>query len=571
MLKNGDVVYFKDFKHAETTELITGLGKGKRTLYSGLDNYSEASFELSVLVNDTSGFVDCTFVPLNLDGLPVKEVRWPAPLMADDDKSYAVLNTMQGQLLPSASDFEFSKPLPFDGQMCSESAYMPWWGEITPLGGYMCRVREPWDSAYNIEHKAGGPNRIYIRHLPEKGFMRAPRTVSYCFTPRGSSYVDLCHLYRKIADEEGQGRTLKEKAAQNPLVNELIGSCVMHCAGKTHVTRDSSFYNKEDISKNDSLVPFSHWEERVKMLKRAGLNKLYLHLDGWAEPGYDNKHPDYFPPCEALGGKEGLKRLSDTVRGCGYLFGIHDQYRDYYLDAPSYDIDNAAESADGSVFEMSRWAGGRQNYLCASLAPAYVQRNFKKLFDANIHLDAAYLDVFTCNEADECVNPRHPMSRRECLNYRGQCLNYLTSHNIMPSSEEVNDWAVKYQVFCHWAPYYAEAAIPVPLFNLTWHDSVIIPWMLGENTWGIPKGTNGFLHALLNGGIGYLDENVQGEELKQNIDKIKVLSALNEKVAMHKMVSHEFLNEKRTRQKTTFENGVSVTVDFENNTYNISE
>ncbi|MGC8000413.1 hypothetical protein, partial [Salmonella enterica] len=88
--------------------------------------------------------------------------------------------------------------------------------------------------------------------------------------------------------------------------------------------------------------------------------------------------------------------------------------RDYYLDAPTYDADNAAMSADGTLFSLARWAGGPQNYLCASLAPDYVRRNFEQLFAAGIHLEGTYLDVFTCNELDECVNPHHPMTRREC-------------------------------------------------------------------------------------------------------------------------------------------------------------
>lgn len=98
------------------------------------------------------------------------------------------------------------------------------------------------------------------------------------------------------------------------------------------------------------------------------MDQLYLHLDGWGQPGYDNQHPDYLPPCKEAGGWEGMKELSDTMRELGYMFGVHDQYRDYYMDAPTYDTDNAAMSVDGTLFELARWAGGRQNFLCASLA-----------------------------------------------------------------------------------------------------------------------------------------------------------------------------------------------------------
>ena len=75
----------------------------------------------------------------------------------------------------------------------------------------------------------------------------------------------------------------------------------------------------------------------MRELHELGVEKLYLHLDGWAQPGYDNQHPDYTPACAEAGVWEGMKSLADTMQELGYMFGIHDQYRDYYLTAPSFD------------------------------------------------------------------------------------------------------------------------------------------------------------------------------------------------------------------------------------------
>ncbi len=357
ILRDGREILFAQAGEIRRSHLSTGLGEGESSCYFGFEGYPELSFETRILVNKTTGFADCTFVPLNLTGLEVKEVCWPAPLMADGKGSYAVLNTMQGQLLPSDWPEAVGEKLPFDGQMCSESAYMPWWGEITPEGGYLCYVRQSWDSAYTISHPAGGPTRVFVRFLPSMGSMRYARTVTYCFVPAGSDYVTLCKVYRNIAEEEGRVRTLREKAVQNPNVEKLIGCCVMHVEGKTHVSEGSAYYDKENPEKNDRLVPFSHWTKRVRQLKELGVDQLYLHLDGWGQPGYDNQHPDYLPPCREAGGWEGMKELSDTMQELGYMFGVHDQYRDYYLDAATYDPDNAAMSADGSLFELARWAG----------------------------------------------------------------------------------------------------------------------------------------------------------------------------------------------------------------------
>ena len=78
-----------------------------------------------------------------------------------------------------------------------------------------------------------------------------------------------------------------------------------------------------------------------------------------------------------------------------------------------------------------------RSYLGATQAPYYVRRNFTEIKNHGIHLDGAYLDVFTCNEGDECDNPRHRMSRKECYENRKKCFDFLISRNILPSSEDV--------------------------------------------------------------------------------------------------------------------------------------
>ena len=549
------------------TRRETGLGLSLRKVYRELPGLKDFVCETEMLLCDGETRADFTFSVLSEGKGQVKEVLYPGSLMAEDPGAYAVVNTMQGQLIPVDWPEEVCAKLPFDGQMCSESAYMPWWGEVTPGGSYLAWVRSPWDAKYTISHPAGGPNRIFARHLPSLGRMRYQRTVSFYFLPAGSDYRDLCRLYRDLAEEEGKPVTLRRKAEANPNVEKLIGCGVLHTAGKTHVVPDSRYYDREHPERNESLVPFAHWAERVKQLKQMGVDRLYLHQDGWGQPGYDNQHPDYLPPCRELGGWEGMKALSETLAQQGFLFGIHDQYRDYYLDAPTYDPENACRGADGSIYGHAIWAGGKQNYLCAALAPAYVKRNFESLLAGGIRMQAAYLDVFTCNEADECDHPRHRMTRAQCLEHRARCFHYLTSRGIAPSSEEVNDWAMDSQVFCHWAPYLTGCAVPVPLFNLVYHDCVMIPWKPEAGEWGIPEGTTGFLHCLLNGGMLYLSDTAEGELLAENIRQWQVASELHRQVALEKMTGHEFLSEDRRRQRTSFADGTRVTVDFDRNSF----
>ena len=53
-------------------------------------------------------------------------------------------------------------------------------------------------------------------------------------------------------------------------------------------------------------------EKEARTLHELGVKKLYMHLDGWGQPGYDNQHPDYTPACKEAGGWEGMKSLVDA-------------------------------------------------------------------------------------------------------------------------------------------------------------------------------------------------------------------------------------------------------------------
>lgn len=62
-----------------------------------------------------------------------------------------------------------------------------------------------------------------------------------------------------------------------------------------------------------------------------------------------------------------MRRMLDTMRRCGYLSGLHDQYRDYYLKAESFDEDNAIRNFDGSFYRNDEWPGGEERALCTML------------------------------------------------------------------------------------------------------------------------------------------------------------------------------------------------------------
>ena len=582
-------IYFADAKKISHEEWKTGIGHGILSHFEGFElNGADAgiAFDTIVWIEEVSGDVFFEWVPLSTETVKVKSVYWPGYMEFDEKKDswYTLLNWQQGLLVPNTWKTAVDKVV-FDGFMGTAGAYMPWFGQVKDRAGYIAICEQPWNAAYYTEHPAEGPyTHVGIRWEPSLGKMDYRRVMKYSFV-KDCDYNDLCKIYRNYVIEKGRFKSLAEKAVKTPSIDQLIGSAFLHKGIKTQVMTNSDFYDAENPDKNNHLTPFSVRTEEIKKFHELGVEKLYLHLDGWAEPGYDNQHPDYLPACEKAGGWKAMKELSDTMHECGYLFGIHDQYRDYYYAAKTFDENFATRLADGTIPSHARWAGGPQTYLCATQAPFYVKRNFTEIMDNGIKLDCAYLDVFTCNEGDECSHPWHKMTRRECYEYRNACFEYLLSKGILPSSEEVNDWAIPSLVFCHYAPYdfmldrpgSPKKGIPVPLFNLVYHDCLIEPWMMDK----VSEEEDYMLYAVLNGGAPYLVrdgayQNTDGSfaggveiTIEDQIKRCKVVSDLHEKVAKCEMVRHEMVDGNPEVQRTTFADGTVVTVDFHAQTYQI--
>lgn len=589
-LSGEEKVFFKEAHFIKHETVTNGIGNGIRSIYSGFsldEKESELTFETYVWMEESTKDVFFEWIPIKEQG-EVTMLFWPGAMEFEEGREdwYTLVTAQQGLLIPNTWK-KASKGLSFDGRFCTAGDYMAWFSQIREGKGYIAIALTPWNGFTNLCHPEGGPyTHVSVSWEPSLGKMEYRRILRYSFR-ENCDYNDMCKIYRTYMFENGLAATLKEKAARIPSVDRLIGCAFVHKGTKTSVNPKSEFFDPEAPEKNNSLTPFKVREKEMEKIYDLGVKKLYLHLDGWAEPGYDNKHPDYFPACIEAGGWEDMKSLSDTIQRLGYLFGIHDQYRDYYMDAPSFSEDYACRLVDGTIPSHARWAGGPQSYLCGTQAPYYVRRNFSRIEKNGVHLDGAYLDVFTCNEGDECDNPRHRMTRRECYEYRKKCFDYLISKGILPSSEEVSDWAMQSLVFCHYAPYpfmmqepgTEQIGVNVPLFNLVFHDCVIEPWMMEK----ISDTEDYMLYALLNGGAPYLIRdaaypNIDGAfdgdiklSLEEKVKRCAVVSGLHEKVAREEMVRHEFVGGDYKIQRTTFADGTEVTVDLHKGTYEIKE
>lgn len=415
----------------------------------------------------------------------IADVWFPGELLpVNHTLKSTVWPNMSGTLIPA--DYERAIGMPESGASSealmdhhalhvatSRSLYQPWWGLMGHLGACVVIAETDLDFALDLWHPAGGPTHASPAWLPSLGELAYPRAIRYHLLGP-SDHAALAKVYRAWVQRTGRWVSLQEKLERNPVAQRLVGAIIFPVSVCSR--------NKQKRPTEVRITPFADLTKQLERLHRLGIQRAYLHVDGWGFHGYDNHHPDVLPPCLEAGGWEGLLAFARKAQEYGYLFGLHDQYRDYYHDGPAYQDRRAIKGPQGNVRAFSHWAGGPQGFLCAREALPFVRRTFEELLGRGVPLTASYLDVFAVVPVDECYDPAHPMTRTDCFRWRAQALDYVRSLGLAISSEEPVDQFMPHLDFCHWAdaPRWEfmsgePLGIPLPLHNLIYHDALLLP------------------------------------------------------------------------------------------------
>jgi hypothetical protein len=518
------------------------------------------------------------------------QLDWPLALDARA-VDYTLLSNGKGNLLPRDWPKEYfpirrmtaqGKVDPADHSVLQshviESWSMSWWGFQQGKSAMMVIVETPDDAAYQFEHPAGGPTVIGPRWLATLGKFGYSRTARMCFFEDGN-YVTLAKRYRRYAMETGLFVSLKEKIARTPGLAEVIGTPQTRVGILRNMKSESDRYDTNNPTNNYSLTTFDERARQLRELKARGVERTLVFISAWPHLGYDRQHPDPLPPPEVAGGWAGMKRLADTCNELGYPFIFHDQYRDYYVDAPSYDPQFAIHEEDtslppkaafgsrfgaskeGQIPFMRHWDGGKQSYLNARFQPGHLRKNYQLFFDHGIHPQGIYIDVIGYVPPDEDFNPEHPTTRSDAMRGQAEMLSW-SRHNLgITATEAGSDWVIPHVDIVNQSGSVGKC-VPVPLYNLVYHDAVIISYGAGRS-----GGEKNLLLGILCGGVPELP--VASDTSEETLTLIRKMAALNKRVALLEMTGYEFLDESHSKERTTFADGTMVTVDWNAKTVQI--
>ncbi len=526
---------------------------------------------VEVILKEEDDHITFTLEPKE-DSFNFDEMVFPGTLHNQDGK--LVLPLQQGTLLDTKENVSFVPP--FGGYFGCSDAYVNALGFYSDKASYMWYVDDYYDCGYEIVNDPY--SMICMRTFSSLAHVTYPRKMSLYVYDGLFDYNDMSKLVRKIYDKQGL-LTLKEKVKKKPVLEKLIGSCVYHTGIHSKISKDSRYYHEEGY--NEAIVPIRDVQRQLHLFHEQGIKNIHLHLDGCGI-AYDNQHPRFYPIDERTGGYPALKELIDSMHEDGDVLTIHDNYHDIYLDSPDFKEEYQIYDRNMKPYFMSVWAGGKQSYLTAQMAPIFLERNQRYLQQQGVKSDGVYCDVFTCNPFDENFNEGYQMSRRDCLKYRNDTFDVLNEKKMIVSSEEVNVFAINHVDTCHYAPYPfmmkqdgKQIGVPIPFWNLCFHDCMIIPWMSDE-----VNGVHYGLYGLLNGGIPYLkrdgayvntDGSFSQDEVDENrISMVKEITEFHKKIVYEKMIRHTFVDGDPMVQECEYGNGTIVKIDLHENTFSFS-
>lgn len=582
---------------------VTKNGESSTIQFNGL-KYKDRiiDFEMEVKIAYSNNKINVEVFSLKSRNR-LHRLEYPAALMAVKSgvaNGSIVIPRKQGIMIPSRYDAgymrygqnvwgnltDIDKKLPFE----SFGINMPWFGASLGNSSIFARVLTPADcqlhvvgnSVVNELGEMVKPNRD--THAGErmstlspiwdsqKGELGYARKISVELVSGG--YVGMAKCYLGYAKETGRYVTFKDKIKRNPDYAKIIGAPDLKIYIYTNRIDDPYYTAGSGPVLNGYErvhTTFDQVGEMAQELKSMGVDNCLVLLGGWNRAGYDREHVDMWPPAAGAGGVEGMAKACEKVKDLGYLFALHDNYSDFYPDAPSYDEKYIVKLENGEIKKGGTWDGGVCNIICTKKRRELLLRNLEMVLD-KVDLNAYYFDVITAAYLMECYDKDHPMTRSEDLKNRLKVINTVRDKGLVFGGEMGTDWATETAVFFeglhgggtgyHRGVTY-EMGIDIPLYHLVYHDCVVAYWQHGT-PFGREDHANHVLHDLICGQpSSWSIVHNQFDDLKTLIkDTYELLGKLHKKTAFHSLEKHEILSNDYALQKSTFGEGTSVIVNY---------
>lgn len=437
---------------------------------------------------------------------------------------------------------------------------MRWFGGLRGEAGWLAVFSDGYaDAGVHVTALAASPG-----WLKSMGRWGASRAVRYRCTSGG--YVGLARTFRQWAKEKGLVRTLREKIDATPATQTLVGGRILslHQAKSIRPEPHEESGRRvpaEVLTPGGRVEVFLSHAEAARVVREAvesGMTKGVVNVRGWIRGGYDESHPDVWPPEETLGTVEELRELLAAAPLAGVL---HDNYQDIYEQSPSFPK-GVVRTSDGEPFAGGLWAGGQAYLICSREALGYARRNWEKI--RQLQPKGMFIDTTTAAQLFECRDGDHPISRAEDEHYKLELLSFYKSQDLIVGSEEGRDFGVPVADFYENRHRHVPGE-SIPLWPLVFHDAVVCARYL-QPTAPEPSGHGApNLLADLLWGYAALWHVRSLDDWRKRREAFKfslLVDAWHARVGLDDMVNHQFVTEDLLVEKTEFSSGLTMLVNF---------
>ena len=434
---------------------------------------------------------------------------------------------------------------------------MRWFGGLRGEHGWLAVVDQGYTDAGVLAAQLSATTG-WLKSLDR---WQGPRAVRYCFVK--GDYVTLAKTFRTYAKAKGLFRSLAEKAQSNPALKNLIGSrAVFFWLARTlhPENRASRLLPPADGAQTASLkvqLTYADVLNLAAQAKSAGLHRGLLALCGWIRGGYDELHPDIWPPEPALGSLEAFKAL--LAQPDPLTVAVHDNYQDIYTRAPSWP-EGVNRLRSGAPMPGGFWAGGQAYILNSRASLAYLRRNWEQL--GTLPLRAVYCDTTTAVQFYESHAPGDTQTRAEDEAGKIALLDFYKQRGVVLGSEGACDFGMLHTDFL--LPFDQEH-VPgetIPLWPLVFGDSVISYATCDAAKKPIAELRRQWLLQMLRGNHvrWYFSSQADWDLSREAFTESFIVDHWLERTATSEMLSHRFLADQV--EQVSYANGLSLIVNF---------
>ncbi|MDD4869589.1 MAG: glycoside hydrolase [Kiritimatiellae bacterium] len=520
-----------------------------------------------------------------LDGVNDMEMSWakyPQPFIpANGDETWLALSPYtEGLLLPMRTGdmprMGWSSDMPF---FCVVNLQAGW--------GYNCIFETPND--VRIELTAVSTNKpaniaAGIGWSPSMGKWSYSRKFIYHFSPSGG-YVPLAKVYRAYAQEHGTLKTLREKMKRRPDIAKILGAPDIWGAHSVQFCREAK------AAGIDHMLVNATWSvkdtEEVKNL-------------GYLISVYDNYEDTMIGKKSAYGDfkLEDAPLLADGKRLRGWS---------------AHKTDPKTGKTEIDPVTKKPVVSEQFEKRCTALFEQ-VARKWIPIDQKEHPRNARFLDVTTACGLVECYDTSHGCNRDKDIANRQALARYVSDElGLVLGGEHGRWWGVPYHDywegmqsggFYSWPAGHVGMDLPktrdeigkdylkygighyyrIPLWELVFNDCVVSYWYWGDSTGHLYPAAPEIsykqdLFNMLNSDPPmYWVSQPYSFRWKDPVLRERLLESyrntckLHEQTGLDEMLTHEWLTEDRTVQKTTFSSGTMVVANFdEQKTYDLKD